>query len=78
MDTPKHPLTVFREAQVPPLSTVALASDLDVADLTVKRWEACEVLPRGTLMRAKIKRRTGLSFGEFVAFWEENRQEAAA
>lgn len=70
-----HPLRRYRDANG--LAEDALAEQLGVAVLTIKRWEEAVVLPQ-VEMRKKIKAVTGIPFSEFVAFVESSSQEDAA
>jgi len=72
--TDTHPLRQYRETRG--LSEDALAAELGVAGLTIKRWEAGEVLPQGR-WRGAIKNKTGVSFSQFVAFAESKSEQAA-
>lgn len=71
--TALHPLRQYRETHG--LTEDALAVELGVAGLTIKRWEAGEVLPQGR-WRGKIKDHTGVPFSAFVAFVEAKAEAA--
>lgn len=71
--TDTHPLRQYRESRG--LTEDALAAELGVAGLTIKRWEAGAVLPQGR-WRSKIKDATGVTFSQFVAFAEQSSEAA--
>lgn len=69
----KHPLAAYREKEE--ITQDELADRLEVAGLTVRRWEEGIVLPQGRV-RDRIHSVTGVRFSEFVTFLEQ-RQVAA-
>lgn len=68
-----HPLAAYRAKRNQ--SPEQLAIDLGVAGLTVRRWEAGDVLPQPKA-RKKIHDVTGVRFAEFVAFVEARERAA--
>lgn len=57
MDT--HPIKLFRESQVPPMSQDALAEQIGVDRVTVARWESGDRKPDVNLL-PKIVEITGI------------------
>lgn len=54
-----HPIKVFREAQVPPLSQEALADKIGVNRVTLARWETGDRKPGPTKL-PRITKVTGI------------------
>ena len=71
--TDTHPLRQYRESRG--LTEDALAAELGVAGLTLKRWEAGAGLTTSR-RPAQINDATGVTFSQFVAFAEQSSEAA--
>jgi transcriptional regulator with XRE-family HTH domain len=60
---PEHPLKIWRESQVPPLSQLKVGSKLSKSGMAVGRWEAGAMPDFDTLIR--IEKLTGLTTADF-------------
>jgi transcriptional regulator with XRE-family HTH domain len=60
---PTHPLKIWRESQVPPLSQLKTGSKLNKSGMAVGRWEEGAMPDFDTLIR--IEKLTGLTAADF-------------
>jgi hypothetical protein len=60
---PQHPLKIWRESQVPPLSQLKTGLKLNTTGVSVGRWEAGAMPDFDALVR--IEKLTGLTFSQF-------------